>query len=113
MKGSGLIFTCIFICTITAFGFGQSYQGGVRGGVTDSSGAFVPNTKIVLVDEATRVSRAALTNGEGVFVFNSLEPATYSITAEAPGFKKMERQGIIVGTPEFLTADLRCGPGPR
>src|SRR5258708_17732903 len=110
MKGKGLILTGIFL-SVAAAAFGQSYQGGVRGSVTDSSGGVVPNTKVVLLDEATKVSRAVLTNGEGAFVFNALEPATYTITAEAPGFKKLERAGIIVGTQEFLTVDLKLQPG--
>src|SRR5947207_3263073 len=105
MMGKGLIASGLCVLMATAFGFGQSYQGGVRGAVSDSSGALVPNTKIVLIDESTKVSRSTLTNAEGAYVFNSLDPSTYTISAEAPGFKKLERQNVVIGTQQFLTLD--------
>ena len=33
------------------------------------------------------------------------------LTAESPGFKKVEQRGIIVGTQEFLTIDLKMEVG--
>ena len=33
-------------------------------------------------------------------------PATYTVVAEAPGFKKFERQHVIVATQETVSLDL-------
>ena len=49
----------------------QSYQGGIRGRVSDASGAMVTGSKVTLIDEATHVSRATITNPEGEMVFRS------------------------------------------
>ncbi len=89
----------------------QSFQGGIRGSVSDSQGAVVPIAKVSLIEEATKLSRSALTNTVGEFSFNALDPATYSVVVEAPGFKRLDRHGVTVNTQEFLTLDLRLEVG--
>jgi hypothetical protein len=91
--------------------WGQTFQGGIRGTVADTSGGGIADAKVTLVDEATGVPRATLTEAAGGFVFNSLTPATYSIVVERPGFKRLERKGIIVSTQEFIDLSLRLEVG--
>jgi trimeric autotransporter adhesin len=92
--------------TMTAMLFAQSYQGGVRGTVTDPQGAAVGNVKVTLTNQGTNESRSTVTNADGTYVFSAVDPANYAITAEAPSFKKFERTGVTVGTQQFLTVDL-------
>jgi len=92
-------------------GWAQSTQGGVRGAVTDSSGAAIPNVKVVLINEGTTIQREGVTNSAGLYDFQNVVPATYTVTAEAPSFKKFERRGILVATQEFLTVDVQMEVG--
>lgn len=103
--------SAILACLATTFVFAQGYQGGVRGAVTDSSGAFIANAKVTLTDKATNNLRSTLSNAEGVYVFNAVDPASYAMTAESVGFKKLERTEVIVGTQQFLTVDFKLVPG--
>jgi hypothetical protein len=89
----------------------QSYVGGVRGLVQDAGGAVMANAKVNLINEATQVTRATVTNGSGEFVFSQVDPATYTVAAEATGFKKLDKKGVIVATAEFLTVDLKMEVG--
>jgi hypothetical protein len=89
----------------------QSYQGGIRGAVTDQQGAAVTNAKVTLTNQGTGESRSTVTNASGGYDFTQLVPAVYSIVAESPSFKKFEQKGIIVGTQEFLTVDLKLDVG--
>lgn len=98
-------FAALFLLS-TALVFGQGFQGSVRGRIVDSSGAVVPLAKITLLDQGTATSRSTVTNDQGEYVFPALTPSTYSITAEAQGFKRTERKGVIVNTQEALTIDL-------
>lgn len=91
--------------------WGQSYQGGIRGLVTDTAGAAVAGVKVTLIDEGTSQSLSTITNETGEYVFNKLNPATYTMVAENPGFKKYERKGIIIATQQFITADLKMEIG--
>ncbi len=105
---SRILLACASVLTAV---WGQSFQGGVRGVVLDQAGAAIANAKVMLVDEATSVSRATITSAEGEYVFNQVVPATYSVAAESPGFKKIERKGVVVGTQQFLTLDLKLELG--
>lgn len=102
---------CLLAALTAPAVWGQSFQGGVRGSIQDSGGGVVPDAKVALVDEATGVSRATLTNTAGEYVFQTVNPSTYSISVEAPGFRKLERRGITVATQQFLTLDFKLELG--
>ena len=65
----------------------QSYLGAVRGTVLDGSGKTIGEVKVTLLDEGGGGQRATISNAEG-FSFSQVVPATYSVIAEAPGFKR-------------------------
>ena len=92
-------------------GYSQSIFGGMRGMITDGSGAAIPTVKVTLTDEGTAAARSAITSSDGEYSFSQITPATYSLTAEAAGFKKFERRGIVVGTQQFLTVDVKLELG--
>jgi len=77
----------------------------------DPQGAVVADAKVTLINEATGVARSTLANAAGEYVFSAVEPATYTETAESPGFKKFERKHIIVATQEFLKIDINMEIG--
>ena len=89
----------------------QSYLGGIRGLIQDTGGAVMVNAKVTLVNEATQVSRSSISNAQGEYVFSQIDPATYTIDVESAGFKKLEKKGVIVGTQQFLTIDLKLQVG--
>jgi len=89
----------------------QSYQGGVRGIVTDADGV-VPGVAITLTNEQTNVSRFTATNERGEYVFAAVEPATYRLTAALPGYKTSERPSLLVATQAFIVVDVALEVGP-
>jgi trimeric autotransporter adhesin len=91
--------------------FGQNFVGCVRGLVQDPGGAVIGDSKVTLTNEATGVARNTTSNALVEYNFAQLEPATYSVSVEAPGFKKLTRPGVIVGTAETVTVDLKMEIG--
>jgi hypothetical protein len=91
--------------------FGQSYYGALRGNVVDPNGGAIATAKITLINEGTSEQRAAVTSNAGEFVYSEVVPATYSVWVESPGFKKFERHGIIVGTQQQVSLDLKMEVG--
>ena len=85
-------------------GYGQGFQGGVRGAIRDSGGA-VPGAAVSLTNEDTGLSRSALTNTLGEYAFASVEAGTYKIKIALQGYKTIERSGVRVGTQSFLVLD--------
>src|SRR4051812_11902372 len=98
--------TVVAFFAFTALVFGQGFQGSLRGRVVDGTGAVVPMTKITLTDEGTSISRSSVANDQGEYTFASLTPATYSLSAEASGFKRAERKGLAVATQQSITFDV-------
>lgn len=89
----------------------QSFQGSLRGRVTDPDGAAIPVAKVRAIDVATGISRATVTSTEGEYSFAALTPATYKVIVEAPGFRRLERAGVVVSTQSAVTVDLKMEIG--
>ena len=89
----------------------QSYQGGLRGTISDPDEATIGDAKVTLINEATSVARSTLSNASGEYVFNAVDPAAYTVAVEAPGFKHFERKGVAVATQQFLTIDMKMEVG--
>lgn len=85
---------------------GQSFYGTISGVLRDPNGGVIPNAKVTLSDELTNLSRTTASSAEGLYVFNQVVPSTYSVVAEAAGFNKFERKGVIISTQEQVTLDL-------
>ena len=86
--------------------FAQSYSAEVRGLVTDPSRAVIGGAKVTLLDETKHVSRVAVSDGAGLYVFTQVDPAGYQVIVESPGFKRFARGGIVVGTQQSVTVDV-------
>src|SRR5688572_24425440 len=64
------------------------------GTIRDVSGGVVPGVTVALTNEATGVSRSVTTGDGGTYIFTSLQPGRYKLTAEIQGFRKVERTGV-------------------
>jgi hypothetical protein len=89
----------------------QTYQGRVLGSVTDSSGAVVGGAKVTVTNTATGISRTLTANGTGDYNAPNLEPGPYTVTAEAPSFKKAQRTGLQLEVAKDIRVDFRLDPG--
>ena len=91
--------------------FSQTFLGSLRGRVVDPAGAVTPGVQITLTDEATALARTTVSNDQGEYVFESVNPATYTLAAESTGFKHLDRKGILVATRAAVTVDLELQLG--
>lgn len=80
----------------------QLTTGSMVGSVTDQSGAALPGVSITAVKNETGTSRATTTNAQGDFVFNSMDPGSYTLTFEAKGFQAKRLANLILTTGETL-----------
>ncbi len=96
---------------LAGMAYAQSYFGSLRGIVTDPAGAAIANAKVTLIEDATGLSRAAVSSGSGEYVFSNVNPNTYTVIVENPGFKKIERKGVVVATQAAITVDLKLEVG--
>src|SRR5262245_37657958 len=83
---------------------GQSTSASTSGRVVDSHGAVVPAAEVLVFNPQNKVSQKAISNDEGIFVAPQLPPGSYTIIIEKPGFKKLEKTGVILSASDRLNA---------
>ncbi len=76
------------------------------GTIKDNSGAVVSGAKVTLTNVATNVTRSLVTDGSGNYVFTGLQPGGYTLTAEAQGFRKVERTGLELQVNQRAQVDV-------
>lgn len=86
------------------FGQGET-TGSIVGVVTDSSGAVMPNVKVTLLNTGTGQAQAQESNSSGTYNFPALNLGTYSLTVEAPGFRKFVQENIVIHVNDRLRID--------
>jgi hypothetical protein len=100
----GLLFS---IAVATA----QTDTGSIGGFVKDPSGGVVPKAKVTLRNEGTGAVQTLTTDNAGYYVAPDLPPGVYTMSAEAPGFKRLEsaHNRLAPNTALSLNADLAVG----
>ena len=99
------------LCAFGAMAYGQSYHGGLRGSLRDNQGNALANVTLLLINEATSVTRTTVTNSSGEYVFDRVDPGRYKLEAASNGFKKLERSGVVIETQQQLLLDLAMEVG--
>ena len=89
----------------------QAPTGEITGFVLDPSGAAVPDTEVVVLNDQTGQRHTARSNAAGEFLVRALPPGVYSITAEREGFKRFTRQGVSVSALRIVRVDVRLEVG--
>ncbi len=99
------------ICSIQRLASGQSNdQGQIRGTVSDSSGAVVPQAHVTLTDTGTNVSQKTVSNERGLYVFTALAASNYRMLIELPGFGPVEKAGIVLTVNQQTTLNVMLKP---
>lgn len=91
---------------LTPVASAQDYRARVQGSVQDESQGALPGATVTLVNEGTAAKVFKVTDALGRYLFDFVEPGTYSVFAELTGFKKAERKSIRVQQRGDVTANL-------
>ena len=82
----------------------QITSGQINGSVVDPSGQPIANAEVTLVNQLIAGPRSVNTDGEGEFVFPSVQPGTYDLSVVLQGFKSFSKRGIVVNASDQLSA---------
>ena len=104
--------------------YAQEVTGSIVGTVKDSSGAVVPGATVTVIDPAKNdlVVRTVTATDDGTFSVPNVPVSSYTVTVEAPNFKKSvntkvkvdvgQRRSIDVALEAIYIHVLRDGWGP-
>ena len=85
----------------------QTFRGGIRGAVTDATGAAVPGAEVTAAQVGTGLVRTAVTDAQGNYAFSELPLGEWSVTASLTGFAPQ----TVKGVPRRRLGDPPRGPG--
>jgi len=103
-SGLLLLLTVIVLWSSSA-GAQLSGKGEIKGVVTDSTGAVVPNATVTATSTAQGTKLTRTTSGNGDFDLSPLNPDIYRVTVTAQGFQTVTQENVHVNALEI--SDLK------
>ena len=104
----GLIVSLFLILVMC--GWAQTNRARVEGIVVDESKAIVAGANVTLANVNTGIKVLRQTSASGLYLFDNVDPGTYSVTVEATNLAKKEaRVEVFVGKPVELNFQLSVG----
>jgi hypothetical protein len=112
-----LVLTCMLglaiaegtVLCLTSLGQAGISTGAIEGSILDSSGAAVPNAKVVITSKDTGNKIEVPVSASGAYASGALAPGRYVVRVEAAGFKAFEQSVTVqVGnvTPGNFTMEI-------
>ncbi|MDQ2840674.1 MAG: carboxypeptidase-like regulatory domain-containing protein, partial [Acidobacteriota bacterium] len=89
----------------------QTYRGTIRGLVTDQSAAVLPGAAVTLTNVNTGVKSVKETDKDGLYVFDYVDPGTYRVAVDAPGFGNFLQENVAVQSGGDVTVNASLNPG--
>jgi hypothetical protein len=89
----------------------QTSRGTVSGTVTDPTGAVISGATVTLTNLGTTVERTTVTNDEGFYRFDAIDPGNYSLKFTASGFGEVVKTNIPVQGGQTAEVNAPLAPG--
>jgi len=89
-----LLFVLLFVLPVSAL-LAQTATGGLRGQITDPSGAAISGASVIMTPAAGSPI-VVQSNAQGMFEFKSLAAGKYVLTVAAPGFTLFENDNVVI-----------------
>ncbi len=102
-KTMGAAVLLLVVILLASSGSAQQLTGTLSATVSDSAGAVVPNAKVTMKNDASGDVRTTVSNGSGYFTITAVQPGSYSVSIEAPGFKSWTQTGIVFSQGDSKT----------
>ncbi len=100
------------ILSLSVAAFAQEITGTIVGTVRDANGATVPGAKVSIKDSDKNIEvRTVTTNGDGEFSVPLLQSGNYSVSVEAPSFKKSVKSGIKLDVGQRRSVEIALETG--
>ncbi len=89
----------------------QQTLGGITGTVVDATGASVPNVTVTVVDQGTKLTRTAVSGGNGQYSLVNLPIGNYAVSFSHEGYSTQQVPSITVQADRTVTlpATLQVG----
>jgi hypothetical protein len=106
----GGVFVFLLLCLPA---YSQGSFGRILGTVSDQSGGVVSGATVTVIDTERGLNRTLTTDDAGAYNAPNLTAGNYTVRVEAKGFKRLERQSVVVEVGHEVRVDLTVQPGEQ
>ncbi len=82
----------------------QTSSAAISGHVVDKSNGAVAGAKVTLVNQLTNVRVEAKVRQDGDFIFPDVQPGTFTVVIDAPGYKELRKVNLVLSASQNLSA---------
>lgn len=104
-----LIAICLTLTAASVLAQDVQTKGTIGGTITDAAGAAIPGATITVNGQTG--TRTTTTNESGIFTIENLDPGTYRVRVEQPGFMAALANNVVVYVGRQSTLNLKLQPG--
>jgi hypothetical protein len=101
----------LLVSTLSLSTLAQNFRGQIRGLVSEASGAVIPGAVVTLTNVNTGVTTTKQTDSVGVYIFDFIDPGTYTVAIEASGFGRYVQSNIVVQAGSQVSVNAALTPG--
>jgi hypothetical protein len=101
----------LLLALVAAGAYAQTPTGTLQGTVYDQSQAVVPGATIHINNVGTNEAKDLTTDASGHYVQPFLPPGTYTVSAEAKGFKTTRQENVKLDVAQNLSVDVTLQVG--
>jgi len=102
--GRALVWGALWGVALPVLALAQTAQ--ITGRVTDASAAVIPAAEVTISHTGTGVTRTTSSNEVGYFTMPLLPRGDYRVAVRHPGFRGVERSGILLDEGQILRLDF-------
>src|SRR6202046_2462798 len=95
-----------FLITPSSQAQGVGASSGIRGTVTDATGAVVSKAAVAAVNAGKGLRYDTVSDTGGEYQFTAIPPGTYDITAQLTGFQTERQTGLVVTIGQIAVVDF-------
>lgn len=103
--------TVAFLLGTSVFVSAQATTGTIYGVVTDSTGAVIPQAAVMVENVQNGFKDTVKSGASGEYVFPTVMPGNYIVTARAQGFTPVTQTGVVVASSQNVHVIFNLSPG--
>lgn len=105
------LFSSLLLLLVVPALHGQQTLGGITGTVSDKTGGVLPDTRVMIVGDQTKLTRTLKSNANGSYDFVNLPIGTYTLTFTHEGFQTQRVPSIAVQADRTATVNVSMPVG--
>jgi hypothetical protein len=106
-----LVYTGYLVWAFAGAAYGQTTFASITGTVTDATGSVVPGATIAATNVETNIKTSAKANEAGNYSIAQIKEGTYTVRAEAKGFKSFVVDNVALVARDVRRVDIKLDVG--